>query len=175
MTLEGQFTFEVFAKGVWAMNTNISVKRIFLNIGLLGIVICLMYTSALPTGGLELQYQSDPFWGFLVPLLFMLIPSLLLVFFFRSAFKGYREEFLLRYPKAVNSTVVIEAGVWIFSLIYTTINNHKDRSGDLMPGMNALGEVIFTWFIWAVAVLALIVIWTAAFISFMRKRKQALE
>ncbi len=137
-----------------------TVKRTFLNIGLLLLFITIV-DAGLIFSGLSARYSYPPSFadGSLSEVLILSVISVVMIAIFSGAFKGYKSEFLKPYKHSVIATIIIQLLTILFSFCYLMHANTVSRRGDTMPGLNLLGDYSFVWIIWAIVILALIVIW----------------
>ena len=140
------------------------ICRTLLNIGLLGVVTAL-FDGCIIFGELSARYTHAGMDNGSIPeVLIMLIVSLVMVAVFSKGFRGYG-RFLRVYRLPVLVTVIVQAVTWVFSLIYLTSVKNRDYSGNIMPGFAALGDHVLMWMIWAVIVLALVIMWIVVFVK----------
>ena len=152
------------------INVIMTIKRTFLNIGLL-----LLFVTAIDAGymfmGLSARYSGPPSFvdGSLSEVLILLVLSSVIIVIFSGGFKGYKDEFLKPYKNSVIATVAVQIVTTIFSFGYLIHANTTERRGDIMPGLSILGEYFFAWLVWGIIVFALAVMWV---ITAIRHRKK---
>lgn len=141
-------------------DNKVNIKRLFLNLGLLGIELSLLnILFLLPDMD---NYVGNPIWGTLI----VIVPCLAVVIICAGAFKGYKRDFIERYKKPVTATVIIQLCMLVFSAVDIVIMETKDRSGSMMPGLDALGEFLFMILLWIAAALVIAVIWIVACVKY---------
>ena len=125
-----------------------NIKRFFLNIGLLGIYLAL-FDASIVFPGLSARAVYSP----LAEVMLLLVPSVILTAICSGACKGYKTEFIDRYPKSTMITAVTLLLTWGGSLLWM-LHCAGKQYGGVMPGMSALGDYVIMWLIWILLALA---------------------
>lgn len=101
--------------------------------------------------------------NYLAYILIFVIPGALLVYFCRSAFKGYKTEYLDRYKKAVWFSVI---SGWIPIIYFIWYKFFFTPSGDFFPG---LGEYLLCIALFIIVPMINIIVWISAAALYCRK------
>lgn len=102
----------------------------------------------------------------MVSIIFFGVPAVLLIFFCRSAFKGYKTEYLDRYKKTVIFSVI---SGWIPILYYIWYEFIFEPSGIIFAG---LGEVLMCIFLFFAVPVVNIIVWIFSAAAYCRKCKK---
>ncbi len=104
--------------------------------------------------------------------LLMLVPSLILTAVCCKAFKGYKQDFLVRYKPFVIVTVSVQA---LCTAIMPPVYYHIEtvERGGFMPGLDALGDLLGLIAVLALISLGLIIMWIAATVRYVKSRRSA--
>ncbi len=103
----------------------------------------------------------------MVSIIFFGVPAVLLIFFCRSAFKGYKTEYLDRYKKTVIFSVI---SGWIPILYYIWYEFIFEPSGIIFAG---LGEVLMCIFLFFAVPVVNIIVWIFSAAAYCRKCKKS--
>ena len=95
------------------------------------------------------------------------VPAALLIYFCRSAFKGYKTEYLDRYKKTVIFSVI---SGWIPILYFIWYEFFFTPSGIMFAG---LGEALLCMFLFAAVPAINIIVWIISAVVYCRKCKKA--
>lgn len=95
------------------------------------------------------------------------LPGALLIIFCRSAFKGYKTEYLDRYKKTVIFSVI---SGWIPILYFLWYEFIFESSGMMFAG---LGEALMCMFLFAAVPVINIIVWIISAVVYCRKCKKA--
>ncbi len=91
------------------------------------------------------------------------VPAALLIFFCRSAFKGYKTEYLDRYRKTVIFSVI---SGWIPVLYFIWYEFFFEPSGEMFAG---LGEALLCMFLFAAVPVINIIVWIISAVLYCRR------
>lgn len=94
------------------------------------------------------------------------VPAALLIYFCRSAFKGYKTEYLDRYKKTVIFSVI---SGWIPILYYIWYKFFFTPSGELFAG---LGEALMCIFLFAAVPIVNIIVWIISAAVYCKKQRK---
>lgn len=94
------------------------------------------------------------------------VPAALLIYFCRSAFKGYKTEYLDRYKKTVIFSAVTG---WIPILYYIWYKFFFTPSGELFSG---LGEGLMCMFLFAAVPIVNIIVWIISAAVYCKKQRK---
>lgn len=103
----------------------------------------------------------------MVSIIFFGVPAVLLIFFCRSAFKGYKTEYLDRYKKTVIFSVI---SGWIPILYYIWYEFIFEPSGIIFAG---LGEALMCIFLFFAVPVVNIIVWIFSAVCYCRKCKKS--
>ncbi len=103
----------------------------------------------------------------MVSIIFFGVPAVLLIFFCRSAFKGYKTEYLDRYKKTVIFSVI---SGWIPILYYIWYEFIFEPSGIIFAG---LGEALMCIFLFFAVPIINIIVWIISAAAYCRKCKKS--
>lgn len=103
----------------------------------------------------------------MVSIIFFGVPAVLLIFFCRSAFKGYKTEYLDRYKKTVIFSVI---SGWIPILYYIWYEFIFEPSGIIFAG---LGEALMCIFLFFAVPVVNIIVWIFSAAAYCRKCKKS--
>lgn len=95
------------------------------------------------------------------------VPALIMIFFCRSAFKGYKTEYLDRYKKTVIFSVI---SGWIPILYYIWYEFIFEPSGIIFAG---LGEALVCIFLFFAVPIINIIVWIISAVCYCRKCKKS--
>ena len=94
------------------------------------------------------------------------VPAALLIYFCRSAFKGYKTEYLDRYKKTVIFSVI---SGWIPIIYYIWYRFFFTPSGELFAG---LGEALMCIFLFAAVPIVNIIVWIISAAVYCHKQRK---
>lgn len=94
------------------------------------------------------------------------VPAALLIYFCRSAFKGYKTEYLDRYKKTVIFSVI---SGWIPIIYYIWYKFFFTPSGELFAG---LGEALMCIFLFAAVPIVNIIVWIISAAVYAKKQRK---
>lgn len=103
----------------------------------------------------------------IVSIIFFGVPAVLLIFFCRSAFKGYKTEYLDRYKKTVIFSVI---SGWIPILYYIWYEFIFEPSGIIFAG---LGKALMCIFLFFAVPVVNIIVWIFSAAAYCRKCKKS--
>lgn len=95
------------------------------------------------------------------------VPAALLIFFCRSAFKGYKTEYLDRYKKAVIFSVI---SGWVPIAYYIWYEFFFEPSGMMFAG---LGEALLCMFLFAAVPVINIIVWVISAVMYWLKCRKS--
>lgn len=125
-----------------------------------GDLVEIIYDKRYPN---RIAYPDDN----MVSIIFFGVPAVLLIFFCRSAFKGYKTEYLDRYKKTVIFSVI---SGWIPILYYIWYEFIFEPSGIIFAG---LGEALMCIFLFFAVPVVNIIVWIFSAAAYCRKCKKS--